>query len=100
MAATLTEDVHRRWPINLGGLVKPVDTSRSAGNAYAIKHANAVAHGAAIHVQTPLAGAHVLLVDHLFTTGCQFDEVGKKLQAAGAVRVDGLVLARVPWSNR
>ena len=97
MVAAATEDVHRRWPIVLNGLIKPVDTPRSAGNSFAIKQANAQAHADAIQATVPLARANILLVDDLFTTGCQFDAVGRKLAALGAARVDGLVLARVPW---
>jgi len=96
----LTEDVHRRWPIYPAGLVKHVDTPKSAAGNYAAKQMAANAHAAAIQVTVPLAGARVLLVDDLFTTGLQFDAVGRKLRTLGAIEVDGLVLARRPWSPR
>ncbi len=97
MAAAATEDIHRRWPIFPYGLVKPIDTPQSAGRDFAAKQAAAAAHADAVQATIPLAGARVLLADDLFTTGSQFDAVGNKLRLLGAVQVDGLVLARVPW---
>jgi len=42
-----------------------------------------------------LAGAHVMLVDDVFTTGATVEEAAKALGRAGAGRVDVLTLARV-----
>lgn len=99
--AAATEDVHRRWPIHSRGLVKPVETPRSAGGSLAAKLAAAQQHAAVLQVAQPLlpalAGARVLLVDDVFTTGAQFDAVGRQLRSWGVAHVDGLVIARAPW---
>ena len=99
--AAATEDIHRRWPIHPRGLVKPVDTPRSAGNGLAGKLAAAHQHAGALQVAAGLipllANARILLVDDVFTTGAQLDAVGRQLRSWGAAHVDGLVVARAPW---
>lgn len=95
----------QRWPIYPRGLVKVRPTPRSAGSGSAsAKRDAAREHAAAVRVRPEirdqLAGARVLLVDDVFTTGAQLDAVGRKLQQRwGVARVDCLVIARHPWST-
>jgi predicted amidophosphoribosyltransferase len=96
--AAATEDIHRRWPIHPRGLTKPVATAPSAGGSWTAKQQAAQAHANALQPAVPLTGGRILLVDDIFTTGAQLDAIGRSLRAAGAVQVDGLVLARVPWT--
>jgi predicted amidophosphoribosyltransferase len=99
LAAAATEDIHRRWPIYPRGLTKPVDTPPSARGSWSAKQLAAQAHANALRTMVPLSGAQVLLVDDIFTTGAQLDAVGRHLRTLGAVHVDGLVLARAPWTR-
>lgn len=47
----------------------------------------------AFHCTRPLAGASVLIVDDIFTTGTTMALCAKTLHSAGCVRVSGLVVA-------
>lgn len=104
LQVAMTEDIHRRWPIYPAALIKPVATPSSAGKGRAAKlaaaqeHAHSLQLNIAPHAGPPLAGARILLVDDIFTTGAQLHAVGKRFLDSGAARVDGLVLARHPWS--
>ena len=44
-------------------------------------------------------GLDVLVYDDVCTTGLQLDRVARFLKATGAARVEGLVMARTPWSS-
>lgn len=105
LGVAATEDIHRRWPIFPGALVKPVDTPASAGSRLPEKIAAAEEHARVLQLAPaplagpPLPGARILLVDDIFTTGAQLHFVGKRLLDAGAARVDGLVLARRSWGQ-
>ncbi|MBB5828590.1 hypothetical protein [Micromonospora carbonacea] len=44
-----------------------------------------------------LPGVRVLLVDDVFTTGAQFDAVGRQLRSWCVAHVDGLVISRASW---
>lgn len=99
------EDIYHRWPIFPYALIKPSETAKSAGKSLQAKIAAAGEHAAALRLAAgsdappPLNGAHVLIVDDIFTTGAQLDAVGRRLLNSGAARVDGLVLARRAWST-
>ncbi len=56
----------------------------------------------ALHPQhgPALAGAHVLLVDDVSTTGATLEAAAQALLNGGAARVDALVLARTPPSEQ
>jgi predicted amidophosphoribosyltransferase len=99
LRAAQVEDVSRRWPIQPQGLLKTVDTPRSAGHGWADKQTAAQQHAAALAATVPLTGTRILLFDDVFTSGSQLDAIGRRLRASGALQVDGLVLARVPWST-
>jgi predicted amidophosphoribosyltransferase len=69
--------------------------ARSHGNSWqerreAVKDAYQVSPGS----EARLAGASVLVVDDVFTTGLNLDALAGELLAAGASDVDGLVVAR------
>jgi predicted amidophosphoribosyltransferase len=99
------EDIHRRWPLYPNALVKPAETPRSAGQSRKAKMVSAQLHADTLiladppDAPPPLQDGTILLVDDIFTTGSQLDAVGRRLLASGAIRVDGLVLARRGWNS-
>lgn len=103
MDAAYTEDVTRAFPLSPPGghrLVKHAATARSAKGSLDEKRAAAAAHAAALTWTGDtggIAGATILLVDDVFTSGSQLQHVARRLRATGAADVRGLVLARVPW---
>lgn len=89
------------WPFDQSpwALTKTVDTPRSAGNGLDAKLAAARQHTAALAIDASrIRGRRILVYDDVFTTGAQLHEVGKLLRSHGATSVDGLVLARAPWT--
>jgi ComF family protein len=50
----------------------------------------------AFGVKADLGGRRVVVVDDVMTTGSTLDEIARVLKAAGAVRVNNLVVARTP----
>ena len=100
--AAIPEDSRGRWPFDLPHhrtWVKLRATGRSAGGGWDQKVAAAREHAAALQIRGQVAGSRILLVDDIFTSGAQFNEVAKVLVDAGAAEVRGLVLARVPWGS-
>lgn len=105
MDAAYTEDVTRAFPLSPPGahrLVKEGETPRSANRNLDDKRAAAAAHAAALTWASDtrdIKGATILLVDDVFTSGSQLQQVALRLRASGAADVRGLVLACVPWSG-
>ncbi|MFF7249855.1 ComF family protein [Embleya sp. NPDC008237] len=105
MDAAFAEDVTRAFPFSAPGehrLVKVAETPRSATKSLDAKRAAAAAHAAALTWTGDtgdIKGAGVLLVDDVFTSGSQLQQVALRLRASGAADVRGLVLARVPWNG-
>ncbi|MEU3298090.1 ComF family protein [Streptomyces longwoodensis] len=105
MDAAYTEDVNRSFPLSPPGahrLVKHAETARSANRTLEEKRAAATAHAAALTWTgdiSDIKSATILLVDDVFTSGSQLQQVALRLRASGAADVRGLVLARVPWSG-
>ncbi|WP_328436217.1 ComF family protein [Streptomyces sp. NBC_00444] len=105
MDAAYTEDVTHAFPLSPPGahrLVKESETPRSANRNLDDKRAAAAAHAAALTWTGDtgdIQGATILLVDDVFTSGSQLQQVALRLRASGAADVRGLVLARVPWSG-
>lgn len=102
LQAAKVEDPRGRWPFVTADepvLVKTEETEKSAGNGWQAKMLAAEKHAEAMEIVDPerLQGAHVLLVDDVFTTGAQFVTVSKVLRRAGAADVRGLVIARTGW---
>jgi predicted amidophosphoribosyltransferase len=99
LEAAQVEDLRRRWPIRTDLLFKRMTTPTSAGHGLYEKQLAAGQHAEAIDLMVDFAGAKVLLFDDIFTTGSQLSAVARKLRGAGALRIDGLVIARVPWGG-
>ncbi|MFF5881087.1 ComF family protein [Streptomyces californicus] len=105
MDAAYTEDTTRSFPLSPPGahrLVKDTETPRSANRTLEGKRAAAAAHAAALTWTGDtgeIKGSTILLVDDVFTSGSQLQQVALRLRASGAADVRGLVLARVPWSG-
>ncbi|MEU0664324.1 ComF family protein [Streptomyces lavendulocolor] len=101
MSAAYKEDSLGRWPIadpSTPVLIKTHETKKSAsGGVRWTEKMEAAKEHAALKLHVPVQGKRILLVDDVFTTGATFHAVGKRLkQEARALRVRGLVLARVP----
>ena len=80
-------------------ITKRHETERSAARSLSEKTRLARLHAEAIDVDDAFVrGKRVLVYDDVFTTGSQLDQVGRLLLAHGAKSVDGLVLARAPWT--
>ncbi|MGX4695113.1 ComF family protein [Streptomyces sp. JNUCC 63] len=103
--AAYTEDVSHRFPLSPPGaplLTKTTETPRSANQTLDAKRAAAAAHARALRWTgdpAAIAGATILLVDDVLTSGSQLQQVALRLRASGATEVRGLVLARAPWSG-
>ncbi len=100
LAAAADQDAG--WPVGLGLIVKPGPTARSADAPADAKRAIGRELRGLLQITDPArtAGRRILVFDDICTTGRQLDAVaGCLLDTGGAARVDGLVLARAPWSS-
>jgi ComF family protein len=84
-----------RLPLLTGALVKPAERPPQSGLSAAARRRNA---RAAYQARLParFEGAHLLLVDDVFTTGATVEAASAALLGAGAASVDVLTLSRVP----
>jgi predicted amidophosphoribosyltransferase len=100
LAAAADADVDRRWPFEVGAIIKTQPTVKSAdGQAWAKRVSGTVLRDA-LRITDPArtAGQFVLVYDDVCTTGTQLDAVaGCLLDQGGAARVEAVVLARAPW---
>jgi ComF family protein len=76
--------VRRRYTVHQGDL-GPAARRRNVRRAFAVNRRH----------RARLAGARVVLIDDVFTTGATLAECARTLKSAGAVGVDALALARV-----
>jgi predicted amidophosphoribosyltransferase len=101
IAAATREDVFNMYPFRLDPprLTKIRETTSSAGGDYPAKLAAADELLDAVIVDGDgLEGRRVLVVDDVATTCLQLDRIARLLKAAGAARVDAVVLARRRWA--
>jgi ComF family protein len=92
--ALLAEEVARQLGRPLRALLSRV---REAPPQSALPAAERRRNVHGVFTSSPSArGAHLLLVDDVMTTGATAFEAARTLRAAGATRVDLLVLARTP----
>ena len=90
------------WPFRFDVMRKTAATPRLADVTGGFGARATVAEtqiGPALEVLSPRAvkGADVLVFDDVFTGGLTLREVARKLRAAGATSVSGIVLARQPF---
>ena len=93
------------WPFRRDRplIVKTAETDTMSGKGWKRRHDIASEQlRAALQIPDPAAvsGQRVLVIDDVFTTGHDMLEVARALRLAGAVAVDGLVLARAQWQQK
>ena len=81
------------WTVNMRSLVRIRHTPSQTGLTIKARKKNLM-KAFALRADKDLDGCNLLLVDDVFTTGATCYSAAKILKAAGAARVDALVLAR------
>lgn len=102
LKAAEREDLHDRWSFAPTSVLrKTVATPKSAGGTIAAKQATAraVYEALALTDADAVRGRRLIVYDDVCTTGSQLDAVAGFLVENGARRVEGLVLARAPWTG-
>ena len=105
LAAAAGADARKRWPFDMSSpaaIVKTLPTLKSADAQAWSKRATGNELRSALRVPDPARteGQFILVFDDVCTTGTQLDAVaGCLLDQGGAVRVEGVVLARAAWQN-
>ena len=93
------------WPFRRDRelIVKTAETETMSGKSWQRRRDIASEQlRAVLQIPDPatVSGQRVLVIDDVFTTGHDMLEVARALRLAGAVAVDGLVLARAQWRQR
>jgi predicted amidophosphoribosyltransferase len=89
-AELLARAVARRLKVPCGRSLRRVSTSAQTGQPLATRLAGPQ------FVPTRRGVAHIAVIDDVMTTGATLSAAARALRAAGAVRVDGLVVAHTP----
>lgn len=95
------EDVHQSWPIvdpNTPLLSLSTQVRQSRGHGLNDKLRIGIERARAVTIHRPVDRSRILVIDDVMTTGSQLDELARRLRHDGAVDVQGLVIARVPWT--
>jgi len=104
--AAATDDVLGEWPFDITdprAIVKARATPKSAGSRAPTKRAAAaeLRDSLAIPDRRRVDGKRILVYDDVCTTGSQLDTVAAVLINEGSAKeVEGIVLARAPWTQR
>lgn len=100
LAEAARQDQAGRWPFEPTAISKTRPTLQSADSLAWSKRASGADLRSALVVPDPsrTAGQHILVYDDICTTGTQLNAVAAcLLDAGGAARVEGVVLARALW---
>jgi predicted amidophosphoribosyltransferase len=100
VSAAAAADTGTRWPFDSGAIIKTRPTLKSADAQAWSKRASGNELRSVLQVpdRSRTTGQFILVYDDICTTGTQLDAVaGCLLDQGGAVRVEGIVLARAPW---